>query len=112
MQGGNISDNPIFTGALGEYNGVILHESYRLPRLANVSQNVFAGAQSATFAFGRENGPQRMSWVEEIFDYGNQLGVSAGCIAGMKRTIYKNESFSSMVVRSTDSADAQAANGR
>ncbi len=113
MQGGNISDNPIFTGALGEYNGTILHESYNLPRISSVSQNVLAGAQAMMMGFGRDTPNQnRMSWVEEVFDYGNQLGVAAGCIAGMKRTVYDSSSFACMVVRSTDSTDALAANGR
>jgi N4-gp56 family major capsid protein len=31
IQGGEITDNPIFTGALGLYNGAILHESVRIP---------------------------------------------------------------------------------
>ena len=31
MEGGKIADNPIFTGALGVYNGVILHESSYVP---------------------------------------------------------------------------------
>ena len=37
MTGGQVSDNPIFTGALGIYNGVILFESVRMPTVvANV----------------------------------------------------------------------------
>lgn len=109
MQGGNISDNPIFTGALGEYNGVILHESTRLPYPSNVGGAVLCGAQAAVMAFGRDNSPNRMSWVEELFDYGNQLGVSAGCIAGLKRTYYNSASFSSIRVNATHSAAAQSA---
>lgn len=112
MQGGNISNNPIFTGALGEYNGVILHESYRLPLPSNVGAAVLCGAQSAVFGYGRENSPNRMSWVEEMFDYGNQLGVSAGCIAGMKRTYYNSQSFSSMRINATHSTAAQNSSGR
>jgi len=117
MQGGNISDNPIFTGALGEYNGVILHEAFRLPRITStgssqVGRAVLCGAQAACFAFGRDNGPNRMSWVEEVFDYGNQLGVSGGCIAGMKKTIYNSEDFSTVVVSAAHSAESETANGR
>lgn len=112
MQGGNISDNPIFTGALGEYNGVILHESFRVPITSNVGENILCGAQAGHFAFGRDNGPNRMSWTEELFDYGNQLGVSAGCIAGMKRTIYNSLDFSVVKVRATHSTAAQGASGR
>jgi N4-gp56 family major capsid protein len=112
MSGGQISDNPIFTGALGEYNGIILHESFRVPINSNIGENVLCGAQAATFAFGRDNSPNRMTWTEELFDYGNQLGVSAGCIAGMKRTIYNSLDFSVVKVRSTHSTAAQAASGR
>jgi N4-gp56 family major capsid protein len=112
MQGGNISDNPIFTGALGEYNGTILHESFRLPIVGTVGAAVFCGAQAAGMGFGRDNSPNRMSWVEELFDYGNQLGVSAGCIAGLKRTIYNSESFSSIRLNVTHSTAAIAASAR
>ncbi len=116
MQGGNISDNPIFTGALGEYNGTILHEAFRLPRIATVastvSRNVLCGAQAAAMGFGRDNSPNRMSWVEEIFDYGNQLGVSAGCIAGLKKNIYNGLDFSTIAVSTANSAASELANGR
>jgi len=117
MQGGNISDSPIFTGALGEYNGVILHEAFRLPRILStggsyVGRAVLCGAQAASLSFGRDNGPNRMSWVEEMFDYGNQLGVSAGCIAGLKKNIYNSKDFSTIVISAAHSAAAESANGR
>jgi N4-gp56 family major capsid protein len=31
MSGGKVGNNPIFTGALGEYNGVVLHQNTRVP---------------------------------------------------------------------------------
>ena len=91
---------------------MILHESSRVPITSNVGENVLCGAQAATMAFGRDNSPSRMSWVEELFDYGNQLGVSAGTIAGLKRTIYNSVDFSVIKVRATHSAAAIAASGR
>ena len=117
MQGGNISDNPIFTGALGEYNGVILHEAFRLPRIAStggsqIGRAVLCGAQAASMAFGRDNGPNRMSWTEELFDYGNQLGVSAGCIAGLKKNTYNSDDFATVVISAAHSAASESANGR
>jgi len=117
MQGGNISDNPIFTGALGMYNGVVLHEAFRLPTFSTggastTGRAVLAGAQALTFAFGRDNSPNRFSWVEELFDYGNSLGVSAGCIAGLKKTVYNSEDFSTITVSAAHSAAAESANGR
>jgi hypothetical protein len=39
-----------------------------------------------------------MSWVEELFDFGNQLGVSAGAIFGIKRLVFNGFSFSSILV--------------
>ena len=47
---------------------MILHESFRVPITSNVGESVLCGAQAATMAFGRDNSPSRMSWVEELID--------------------------------------------
>lgn len=100
MTGGDVRDNPIFTGALGVYNGVVLHEWNRLPQgvhsttnapVPNTRRAVLAGAQAAAIAFGSENGVTRHTWVEEMFDYGNQFGVAAGAIFGLKKTRFAPE---------------------
>lgn len=99
MSGGNVSKNPIFTGALGMYNNVIIHEAQRIPAVtANTKRAVLCGAQAVTMGFGRSNSPGRMTWVEELFDYKNQFGVSAGCIAGMKKAQYNSIDFSTIVI--------------
>ena len=105
MQGGQIADNPVFTGALGVYNGVVLKENTRIPlgvngtsTVANTRRAIFAGAQAACIGFGRDNGPNEMTWVEELFDYQNQLGVLAGAIFGVKRSIYNSESFGTITL--------------
>jgi len=51
-------------------------------------------------AFGRDDGPNRYTWVEELFDYGNQLGVSAGSIFGMKKTRFNGADFGDVVMSS------------
>jgi len=107
MQGGNVSKNPIFTGALGEYNGVILHQSTRVSGFsagtaltANAGRvAVLCGAQACSMGFGRGHGPERYEWVEDYFDYENQFGVAAGCIAGMKKTIYNGSDFATIAIR-------------
>lgn len=101
ITGGQITGNPIFTGALGMYNNVILHSAYRVPAVVSTQttayRSVFCGAQAAAIAYGRDNAPERFSWVEELFDYGNQLGVSAGCIWGMKKLQFNSQDFGTIV---------------
>ena len=106
MQGGRVSDNPIFTGALGVYNGVILHESTRVPlgvntsdvAVSNTRRAVMCGAQAGVVAFGRDNGFSRMTWMEDLFDYGNQFGVAAGLIWGAKKNRFNSADFSTIVI--------------
>lgn len=105
MTGGMVEKNPIFTGALGVYNGVIIHESTRVTLGVNTSSTsqtgtrraVLCGAQAATIAFGQDNQDQQMTWVEEYFDYGNQLGVSGGAIFGMKKNQFNDLDFGTIV---------------
>lgn len=101
MQGGQITKNPIFTGALGEYNGVVLHQNTRVPAAptnSSARRAVLCGAQAAACAFGREGGKNTFSWKEEMFDYGNSLGVGAGAIWGMKKCQFNSEDFGTVVV--------------
>lgn len=104
MQGGEITDNPIFTGALGLYNGVILHESVRVPTgltgdaNTGVTRAVLCGAQAACLAFGRGYGKNTFSWKEELFDYENQLGVAAGCIGGLVKTRFNGSDFATVTM--------------
>ena len=98
MNGGQVTGNPIFTGALGVYNGVVLHEWDRLPKALNNSnaavdntkRAAFCGAQACAFAFGMRYGADRMSWAEKYFDYDNQLGVKAGLIGGCKKMTFND----------------------
>lgn len=107
MQGGKVSDNPIFSGAIGEYNNMILHSSTRVTNgvhsstgaaLPNVRRAVLCGAQSAAIAFGQGHSLKQYDWVEELFDYGNQLGVQAGCIGGLKKCVYNSTDFGTIVL--------------
>jgi N4-gp56 family major capsid protein len=102
--------NPIFTGALGVYNNTILFESTRLySPLANVRRNLFLGAQCGVFALGnaydsiersRVGKDNIMSWYEEIDDYGNEKGISVGCIFGMNKSVFNSEDFGVITVSS------------
>ncbi len=114
MTGGEISDNPIFDGSLGVYNGCILHSDFRVTNgaaaatptvpITSVKRAVMCGAQAAMMAYGRDNGPERYTWVEELFDYENELGVSAGLIFGMKKTVFNSLDFADVVMSSYGAA--------
>ncbi len=109
VTGGQISKNPIYTGAMAEYNGVVMHEAFRVANgihsttgtmLTAVRRAVLCGAQAALLAFGQDSGPTQMSWDEESFDYGNQLGVKAGMIAGLKKTRFNSLDFGVLTLSS------------
>ena len=105
LQGGKISNNPIVTGADFIYNNVIVREWSYLPNtvagatsLANYRRGVFCGAQAAIMAVGQGGSPSKMDWFEEKFDYGNQLGVAAGMIFGVKKTVFNSADFGTIVL--------------
>lgn len=110
MTGGEVDDNPLFTGALGAYNGTIIHKDVRVTtgitstgttaQQTSVRRASFAGSQAAMLSFGRESGPERYTWVEELFDYENQLGVAAGLVWGLKLTTFNTDPFASFVLSS------------
>lgn len=106
LQGGGITNNPIFTGSLGVYNGVIFHETARITRDADGAYRaILCGAQAAVLAFGQDNAGNKVSWVEELFDYGNQLGVSAGMIWGLKKTVFNALDFGVITIYTTGVAN-------
>jgi N4-gp56 family major capsid protein len=111
MQGGDVDNNPIFTGALGVYNNVILHESTRVPLVVgatggtlDVARGVLCGAQAGCVAFGRGYGKNTFSWVEELFDFKNKLGVAAGCIGGLVKTRFNGSDFATVTMSSYEVA--------
>jgi N4-gp56 family major capsid protein len=102
----------LYKGSLGEYNGIILHESNRVPlgvnsvssaSISTVRRGIFCGAQAALFATGRESqdpSAERMSFRMEEFDYGNQQGVEVGMIFGLKKTVFNSKDFATIVMSS------------
>ena len=107
MQGGKYSENPIVTGGNFVYNNVIVHEWSYLPPIVTTPNSgavtdyrraVFCGAQAAVIGFGQKSQSTKMSWVEEMFDYQNKLGVSAGMIYGVKKVQFNNVDFGTIVL--------------
>lgn len=88
--------NPIFTGSMGVYDGVVIHVHPKVFTTsswgagANVqgARAIILGAQAALFAIGSEP-----TWVEKDFDYANQTGVATGMIFGLKKTRFNSKDF-------------------
>lgn len=80
-------DNPLFTGAAGIWDGVIIYTNNRVPRSTNgtiqVSDNVFFGAQAMSSGYA-----YYPDWREELFDYGRQAGVATVVVWGEKLNVF------------------------
>lgn len=73
--------NRLFTGALGFYNGVIIHEHSGF----TAGTPVLMGAQALFLAYGQE-----IIYGEETFDYGNQTGFMIGSIRGVELAVFND----------------------
>ena len=106
LAGGADSKSAIYTGALGEYNNVVLHKWNRLPNgisnagaaQINTRRAVFCGAQAGLVGFGKEFAKgSHFKWVEELFDYERELGVSAQTVWGIKKSVFNGNDFGCFV---------------
>lgn len=96
QQNANIrgSKNPIFTGALGEYDGVILYEYERVQTgnigasSANVCQNLLLGKQAACFAVSRP-----AKHIEQTDDYGNIVGNGIAFYGAVEKTNFNGKDY-------------------
>lgn len=79
--------NPLFTGSLGVWDGVIVRESDRVPRSTNgtiqVADNLFLGAQALSRGYALYP-----DWREELFDYGRQIGIATVVVQGNKLNVF------------------------
>lgn len=95
------SKNPIFTGALGVWDNVIVKESENIPVTSDWgagsstagAKSVLMGQQALTFGWG-----MRPSIVEDEFDYGKEKGVAIQLIAACKKASFDSKDYGSMAV--------------
>lgn len=106
-------DNPIFTGALGVWDGVIIHEHEYVPFLdVSVVGNSFRGAATGTDcavdcfrallcgkqAAGFAQAVNPNGWVEKSFDYDNQTGFATGLIGGIQKLLFNSKEYGVVAV--------------
>jgi N4-gp56 family major capsid protein len=86
--------NPIFSGAMGIWDGVAVYEYERISVTATgassalVSHNLLLGKQAACYAIGRNMWP-----IQHKDDYDNVVGQGVACWAGIEKTKYNSKDF-------------------
>jgi hypothetical protein len=106
--------NPIFSGAMGIWDGVIIHVSQLIHRRKGlggtlvseefeaddvltdtytVARALFCGAQAACLAQG-----QYPTYVEKIHDYKTKAGYHTDVIYGVKKTVFNSVDFGVITV--------------
>lgn len=79
--------NPLFTGAAGMWDGILIKTSDRVPRSTNgtiqVADNVLLGAQALMRGYA-----MYPDWREELFDYGRQTGIATVTVVGNKLNVF------------------------
>ncbi len=87
--------NPIFRGAMGMYNDIVLHSHKAVVRFDDyggaavpAERALFMGKQALVCAFGSSGDGLRFDWHEEMADRGNQLVINTHSIFGVKKCTY------------------------
>lgn len=105
------NDNPMFSGALIDYMGMLLHAHDNCPTSttwgsgSNVAgaESYLLGKQAVIVGIGGykikdKNGYLRL--IEKRFDYENQFGVAIGIIKGEAKAVFNGKDFSVVAIRS------------
>ena len=126
QQGANLRgwDNPIFSGAAGLWDGVVIHvldnmetrlgaggstasevfeSGVAAPNNISVARAVFAGAQAALFAKGEDP-----TWEEETGDYKRLVGIAVDDIYEVAKTRFDSEDLAVITCDTNIVLDAAA----
>jgi len=102
-------DNPIFSGALGIYNGIVIHEHEYIYRTndgsgsAYVARNLLCGQQAGVLAWGKP-----VDWVEEQFDYKNKWAIACGAIYGALKPMFNSVDYGVITMYAASAAASTA----
>ncbi len=110
------SKNPIFTGSLGVWDGVILHSSDFVPTAQAATVFASGGATTAVRSFrnllcgsqaclmanasNKGNGSVPTFMVEKKFDYDNKVGYAVGYMGGIQKATFNSIDYGVIAVDS------------
>jgi N4-gp56 family major capsid protein len=88
-------ENPLFTGAVAIWDGVVIHEHSRVATTTNWGaatdvagvKGIFMGAQALAWAWGK-----RPTVVAEEFDYGREHGYGVSMLAKTGKPVFDDDS--------------------
>lgn len=91
--------NPIFTGAMGMYNDVVLHKHRNVIRFSDygaganlpAARALFLGAQACFVAYGDNETGTRYRWTEIQKDHENSVAIGTHAIMGVKKATYTSK---------------------
>ena len=106
-------DNPIFTGALGIWDGVIIKQHEYVPFLdvsaaghnfyaaaagTDIGVDCFRGLLCGRQAAGFLKGKSKNTWVEKLFDYDDEVGFATGLIGGIQKLMFNSKEYGVIAV--------------
>jgi N4-gp56 family major capsid protein len=102
------NDNPIFSGALGLWNGVIIYSHDKVITGSDAGPGSDVPYADALF-FGYQAGiwaeaQPAPDWVEKSFDYNDQYGVATGMMFGFDKTQFNSLDFAVIKIRTAASS--------
>lgn len=93
-------ENPLFTGAVAIWDGVVIHSHENVPQAADGggaavpwAKAALVGAQSLCFAWGK-----RPSIVKKDFDYDEEVGFAWRVTCGVKRPEFNSKIYGSVPI--------------
>jgi N4-gp56 family major capsid protein len=100
--------NPIFSGALGMWDGVVIHEYERIKTYSTWgaggnltgARALFLGAQAGALAVSRPP-----SWDEKTFDYNRKAGFAISTHAAIAKPKFNNEDYALIALDTYIAAD-------
>jgi N4-gp56 family major capsid protein len=106
--------NPIFTGALGMWDGVLIFEHEYVPQLTGDGSSVVFSTGNTTYApngvtvyrsllcgrqaVGAAFTTDSFKMVEETFDYENKVGIATGIIGGVQKMAFNSKNYGVVTV--------------